>query len=488
MKRVRHIIADLDVIRFMGDPEVLISGVTSDSRRVEQGSLFAAIKGTVADGHDFIRMAFEKGAAAVILERIPEGLDSLGTYILVRDAATAYGACCSAYHGHPSRQLKLVGITGTNGKTTTATLCYKLFRQLGYASGLISTIENKVNDTIIPSTHTTPGPDQLHLLLRQMVDAGCSHAFMEVSSHAVHQKRIAGLQFNGAVFTNITHDHLDYHKTFDNYIAAKKLFFDNLSADAFALVNRDDKHAGVMVQNTKATIHDYALKVPAEFKGKVLDNGLEGLHLNLNGTEIHSRLNGLFNASNLLAVYGVAILLGEDKEEVSMAISSVGEVRGRFDVVKLPGKKVTGIVDYAHTPDAVEKVLASIREMLPPGKRIITVIGCGGDRDRAKRPVMARSAASLSDQLVLTSDNPRTEDPNEIIREMESGLDESQQKDTITIPDRRSAIRTAVKLAGEGDVVLVAGKGHETYQEVQGVRHHFNDREELLETLTHNNI
>ncbi len=483
MKKLHHILKEVELIRFMGDADLLIQGITSDSRAVEPGFLFVAVKGTQYDGHHFINNAIKAGAVAILLEYIPAGLDSLLTYAEVKNAAGALGHISAAFYDHPSRHLKLVGITGTNGKTTTATLSYELFRKLGFSVGLISTIENKIDGKIIPSTHTTPDPVQLNKLLAEMVDAGCDYAFMEVSSHAAHQQRIAGLDFTVAVFTNITHDHLDYHKTFDQYIAAKKTFFDGLGSDAFALINNDDKHSSVMVQNTLAGVHTYGVKSDADFTTRILNNSIDGLQLRIDGNELHTPLRGAFNAWNITAVYGTAILLGQDKWSVLTAISGLGKVPGRLEVVQLSQGGVTGVVDYAHTPDAVEQVLVTLRDMLATGKHIVTVIGCGGNRDKAKRPVMAKTAARYSDKVVLTSDNPRDEEPELIIREMEAGLTTEQRSKTLSIVNRKEAIRAAIHMATPGDVVLVAGKGHELYQEIKGVKYPFNDKEIITETL-----
>ncbi|KRP08675.1 MAG: UDP-N-acetylmuramoylalanyl-D-glutamate--2,6-diaminopimelate ligase [Sphingobacteriales bacterium BACL12 MAG-120813-bin55] len=483
MKKLHHILKEVELVRFMGDAEILIKGITADSRAVEPGFLFVAVRGTQHDGHHFIDMAIQAGAAAVVLEYVPSGLDSLATYVEVKNAAQALGLLSSAFYDHPSRRLQLVGITGTNGKTTTATLSYELFRALGYGVGLISTIENKIDGTVIPSTHTTPDPVQLNQLLASMVTAGCTYAFMEVSSHAAHQQRIAGLHFTVAVFTNITHDHLDYHKTFDKYIAAKKMFFDGLSADAHALINNDDVHSSVMVQNTNAEVHTYGVKSDGDFTTRIINNSIDGLQLRIDGNELHTPMRGAFNAWNLTAVYGTAILLRQDKDAVLTAISGLGKVPGRLEVVQLSPGGITGVVDYAHTPDAVEQVLTTLRDMLVPGKHIVTVIGCGGNRDKAKRPVMAKTAAKYSDKVVLTSDNPRDEEPEMIIREMEEGLSAEMKHKTLSIVNRKEAIRTAIHMAAKGDVVLVAGKGHELYQEIKGVKYPFNDKEIITETL-----
>lgn len=479
MKQLHGIIGQIGINEVIGNKEVPVSSVTLDSRKAVKGSLFAAIRGTVADGHRFIDKAIEKGASAILCEELPAQLAAGVTYIKVADSAEAFGWIATNFHGRPSEKLKLVGITGTNGKTTTTTLLYDLFTALGYKVGLISTIENKVFDKNIPATHTTPDAESINLLIQQMVEAGCDFAFMEVSSHAVSQKRITGLHFAGGVFTNITHEHLDYHKTFKAYIEAKKTFFDNLPKSAFALVNADDKNGEVMLQNTKAEPLRFALRKAAGFKAKILENSLTGLHLDLDGEDFFARLIGEFNAYNLLAAYSVAILLGQGKQEVLRALSNLRAAQGRFDYVFSKERNVTGIVDYAHTPDALEKVLSTIHQLRKGGGKIITVCGCGGDRDRTKRPLMAKVACNYSDQVILTSDNPRTEDPGTIIEEMEKGVPPYSTKKVLSIENRKQAIKTAVKLAQSGDVILVAGKGHEKYQEIKGVKHPFDDKEIL---------
>ena len=473
----------IDVRKVHGPLDVSIDNITLDSRKVGPGSLFAAIRGTTSDGHAFIGKATESGAAAILCESLPLELKPGVTYVEVPDSAEAFGWLASNFFDHPSSQLRLVGVTGTNGKTTTATLLYELFLSLGYKVGLISTIENKVNKRSIPSTHTTPDAGAINLLIRQMVEAGCDYAFMEVSSHAVVQRRIAGLNFAGGVFTNITHEHLDYHKTFQAYIEAKKMFFDKLPASAFALVNGDDKRGTVMLQNTAARTFTFALHKPADFKAKILENSLSGLHLELDGAEFHARLIGEFNAYNLLGVYAAATLLGQDKAEVLQALSALKAAEGRFEYTVARQRDVTAIVDYAHTPDALEKVLSTIHRLRKGGGRILTVVGCGGDRDRTKRPLMAKVACDYSDQVILTSDNPRTEDPEAIIREMEAGVPPYALQKRLSIVNRREAIRAACQMAQPGDVILVAGTGHEKYQEIQGVKHPFDDLEILRETL-----
>ena len=461
-----------------------INSLVLDSRQAGPGSLFAAISGTQTDGHKFIDKAIENGATVVLCEHLPKEMKNAEgvTFILVEDSARAFGLAASAFYDFPSEKLRLVGITGTNGKTTTATLLHQLFTGLGYKAGLISTVENRVAQRVIPATHTTPDAASINLLIHQMVEAGCDYVFMEVSSHAVVQQRIAGLTFAGGVFTNITHEHLDYHKTFKAYIAAKKKFFDDLPETAFALVNIDDKHGQVMVQNTRATVKTLALRRPADFKARILDNSLEGLHLDLDGVELHARLIGAFNAYNLLTAYAVAMLLGQQKEEVLPVLSNLKGAEGRFETVKNPETGVLGIVDYAHTPDALEKVLSTIHQLNRGKSKVITVVGAGGDRDRSKRPLMAKVAANYSDTVILTSDNPRSEEPEAIIEEMKAGLP-PVAKTVLSIVNRREAIKTAAALAGKGDIILVAGKGHEKYQEIKGVKTPFDDVRELTEAL-----
>ncbi len=443
---------------------------------------FFAIKGTLRDGHDFIETAVAKGVSVVFCEKLPQNAPDNVTFVQVPSVAEAMGLVAAEFYGNPSRKLKLVGVTGTNGKTTCVTLLHKLYRDLGYNAGLLSTVQNQINETVIPASHTTPDAITLQGLLAQMVKAGCTHAFMEVSSHALVQHRVTGVQFTGAVFTNITHDHLDYHGTFDEYIRAKKLFFDNLSRKAFALVNADDKRSMVMLQNTKAAKYTYALRKEADFKARLLDNSIQGLQLELEGQEVWFRLIGTFNAYNLLAVYGAATLLGEDPKEVLASLSNLTSAAGRFDYVVSPGQ-ITGIVDYAHTPDALENVLQTIQQIRKPEQKVITIVGCGGNRDAAKRPVMADIAAKMSDRVILTSDNPRDEDPQEILNQMQAGVKSTDLKKAISVVDRREAIKTAVLLAEADDIILVAGKGHETYQEVKGVRSPFDDKQVLQESF-----
>lgn len=482
--RLDQLIKAIAPLNEVGAATIDITDICFDSRKVSPGSLFVAVRGTQVDGHSFLAQAQQKGARAIVFEDWPAEAPTDGVVpIQVADSAAALGLLADQFYGQPSRALRLIGVTGTNGKTTTVTLMYELFSALGYKCGLLSTVHNRIGKRALEATHTTPDAVQAHALLAEMVEAGCDYAFMEVSSHAVHQKRISGLEFAVAVFTNITHDHLDYHGTFANYLAAKKAFFDGLSPAAYALVNADDRRANVMVQNTRAQIRRFSLQRMADFKGKVLDNSLHGLHLEIDGTEVYTRLIGAFNASNLLAAYGVARLLGQEPMEVLQGLSALKAAEGRFDAVQSPHKGITGIVDYAHTPDALEKVLETLQQVRSGEEQILTVVGCGGDRDREKRPKMAAAAVRLSDQVILTSDNPRTEEPLSIIRDMEAGIPAEKRNQVLAIADRREAIRTACRLAKKGDVVLVAGKGHEKYQEINGVKHPFDDKEVLNEEL-----
>ena len=458
-----------------------VSELVFDSRKAKQGTVFLALKGVNADGHQFIEKAVGQGAEIIVCENISEVIDGV-IYILVKNSHYALGLMACNFYDNPSKQLKLVGITGTNGKTTVATLLYKLFRAINQHVGLISTVENRIDNRVLESTHTTPDAISLNKLLAEMRDSGCDYVFMEVSSHAADQDRIAGLDFDGAVFTNITHDHLDYHGTFQNYIYAKKKFFDQLPAHAFALVNGDDKRAMVMLQNTAAKKYSFSLKSMSDFKGKILENTMDGLLLEIDGSELHSRLVGDFNAYNLLSVYGAALLLGEEKEELLKLISNLSAAEGRFDYVRNESTDITGIVDYAHTPDALEKVLLTLQKLRGNG-RVITVVGCGGDRDKTKRPLMAKIACNYSEMTLFTSDNPRTEPPESILEDKESGIPANAKSKVLIIPDRRQAIKAACRLAQKGDIVLVAGKGHEKYQEIKGVKNPFDDKEELLEAL-----
>jgi len=460
---------------------VEVSDVQIDSRKVKKGAAFIAVKGAAADGHQFIDKAIESGALVVIFEEMPAVQKEDIVYVQVENSAAAASFMAMNFYGRPAEKLKLVGVTGTNGKTTIATLLYKLFTRLGYTCGLISTVENMIGDKVAPATHTTPDAISLNQLLRQMVEAGCSHVFMETSSHAVHQHRVTGLQYAGGIFSNITHDHLDYHKTFDEYIRVKKAFFDSLSSSAFAISNADDKRGTVMLQNTNAKKYYYSMKTVADFKGKILDNSLSGLLMTVNEVEVHFRLIGEFNAYNLLAVYGAAICLGEDKQEVLTAMSLLTGAEGRFDYIVSPKEKIIAIVDYAHTPDALLNVLATIKKLKRGFEQVITVVGCGGDRDRTKRPVMAEAACEHSDKAIFTSDNPRTEEPGQIIKDMEDGLAAAYKRKYISIVDRKEAIKTAISLAKPEDIILIAGKGHEKYQEIKGVRNHFDDKEVVKE-------
>lgn len=475
MAELKDILYRVSLTSSYGNMAVEVNSLCFDSRKANPGTAFVAVRGTSSDGHDYIEKAIELGARVVVCEKLPDSVNEVVTYVTVRNSAQALGIMSSNFFGTPSEKLKLVGITGTNGKTTTVTLLYQLFSALGYNVGMLSTVENRIIDDVVPSTHTTPDPIQLNELLKKMVDRGCAYAFMEVSSHAVEQERIAGLKFTGALFSNITHDHLDYHKTFENYIKAKKKYFDELSSDAFALVNADDKRGMVMLQNTKATKYSFGLKKMVDFKGKIITNSIEGLELEIGGKNVWFKMIGDFNAYNLLAAYGAAVLLGEESDEVLTKLSSLNGAPGRFELV-MPGSKVTAIVDYAHTPDALKNVLETIAHFRTGNEQVITVVGCGGNRDKTKRPLMASIACKLSDKVVLTSDNPRDEDPQEIIREMQTGILPTEVKKTIVLADREEAIKTACMLAKERDIILIAGKGHETYQEIKGVKHPFDDR------------
>ena len=461
---------------------VELAGITADSREVAPGWLFVAVPGVTVDGHRFITKAVEAGAAAVVCEHMPEQTVPEVTYVTVASCAEALGKLASQWYGNPSRELCLVGVTGTNGKTTTATLIYEMARRLGYKAGLISTVCNYIDTEAVPTDHTTPDPITINALLRRMVDAGCRYAAMEVSSHAAHQHRIAGLTFAGGIFTNLTRDHLDYHKTFDAYLAAKKMFFDALPSGAFALTNADDRNGAVMLQNTAARKYTYSLRSEADFRGKIVEERLDGTLLGLNGTEVETMFTGRFNAYNLTAVYGACLLLGWERDRVLCGMSALVPVAGRFQAFHSP-KGVTAIVDYAHTPDALVNVLDTIREAIGPDGVIITVVGAGGNRDAGKRPIMARESARRSQRLILTSDNPRFEEPEAILADMEAGLNEADRAKTLHITDRREAIRTAVALAAPGNVILIAGKGHEDYQEIRGVKHHFDDREIVMEAF-----
>jgi UDP-N-acetylmuramoyl-L-alanyl-D-glutamate--2,6-diaminopimelate ligase len=489
--KLKEILVNCNLLELVGNKDLDIEHISFDSREVVPGTLFFAIRGTQSDGHQYIDKAVEQGATAIVCEQLPKTLKEDVSYIRVDNSAYVLGIGAANFYGNPSHELKLTGVTGTNGKTTIATLLYRLFTDAGYACGLLSTIENIVDHEVIPATHTTPDPIALNALLRKMVDHHCEYAFMEVSSHAVDQHRIAGLQFAGGIFTNLTHDHLDYHKTMANYRNAKKKFFDDLPANAFALTNLDDRNGSVMLQNTPARKRSYALKHDADYKGLVLESHFDGMLMKVNDTELHTRLVGGFNASNLLAIYGAAIELGFDRDELLVELSKMQGANGRFDMVH-SDCGVVGIVDYAHTPDALENVLKTINEVVKTenrkrksedGPNVITVVGCGGNRDTSKRPEMAAIAVQLSNRVILTSDNPRNEDPDEIIRQMKEGVPAEAHNKVLSITDRREAIRTAVALARKGDIILLAGKGHEDYQIIQGVKRHFDDKEELSNAL-----
>ena len=478
--RLEDILKNINVIETIGDIAREISGIHIDSRKIEPGHLFVAVKGTQTDGHAYIAKAIELGASAIVCEKIPENIENNVTYIKVADTEDCVGKLATAFYGDPTSKLELIGVTGTNGKTTIATLLYNMFRKFGYKVGLISTVCNYIDDEAIPTEHTTPDPITLNKLLGRMADEGCKYAFMEVSSHSVAQKRIGGLKFAGGIFTNLTRDHLDYHQTVDNYLKAKKAFFDNLPKSAFALTNLDDKNGMVMVQNTKAKVCSYSLRSICDFKGKVLEDGFEGMLLDINHVEVNVQFIGRFNASNLLAVYGTACLLGKKPEDVLLALSMLKPVSGRFDALRST-RGYSAIVDYAHTPDALVNVLSTIQEVLNGRGQVITVVGAGGNRDKGKRPIMAQEAAKLSDKVIITSDNPRFEEPQDIINDMLAGLSKDEMRKVISIIDRKEAIKTACMLAQPGDAILVAGKGHENYQDIKGVKHHFDDKEVIRE-------
>lgn len=479
---LEELIKGLKTVSVCGQTDIEITGVNIDSRRIKEGHLFIAQRGTQVDGHKFIPKAIELGAKAVLCEVLPDEKAEGVTYVQVESTEDVAGKVATIFYGDPSRKLKLVGVTGTNGKTTIATLLYNMFRKLGYKCGLLSTVCNYIEDEAVPADHTTPDPIELNYLLSRMVDAGCQYAFMECSSHAIAQKRIGGLDFAGGLFTNLTRDHLDYHKTFDNYRNAKKAFFDQLPKTAFAITNADDKNGMVMVQNTKATVKTYSTRTMADFKAKILECHFGGMYLEIDGREVGVQFIGKFNVSNLLAVYGAAVMLGEKPENVLLVMSTLKSVSGRLDPIQSP-EGYTAIVDYAHTPDALENVLNAIHEVLEGKGHVITVCGAGGNRDKGKRPLMAQEAVKQSDKVIITSDNPRFEEPQDIINDMLAGLDDQQMKKVVSIVDRREAIRTACMLAQKGDVILVAGKGHEDYQEIKGVKHHFDDKEVLREAM-----
>ena len=483
MKSLADLLTNVNPLQIKGPTDISIGGITNDSRVAKAGFMFFAVKGTRVDGHNFINQVIENGAIAIVCETIPEDRNEKATYIKVENSSYSSAVIASNWFDNPSTKLKLVGITGTNGKTTTVTLLFNLFSKLGYHTGLLSTILNRIDDEIIASTHTTPDAISLNSLLNLMVEKGCSYCFMEVSSHAVVQNRVAGLTFAGGIFSNLTHDHLDFHETFENYLKAKKRFFDELPSSAFALTNVDDRNGLVMLQNTKAAKHTYSLQKMADFKGRILEAPLDGLHLDFDGNEIWCRLVGRFNAYNLLAVYAASVLLKQDSLEVLTILSNLENVEGRFDYIKSPQGNI-GIVDYAHTPDALQNVLETINQLRTGNELLITVVGCGGDRDKTKRPVMARIAARFSDRVILTSDNPRSEVPEQIIAEMLAGVEKGLTRNVQTITDRREAIKIACAISRSNDVILIAGKGHEKYQEIKGVKHHFDDKEILKEYLS----
>ncbi len=481
---LHDILYKVNIRSITGSTAVEVNALCIDSRQAVAGSCFIAIRGSHTDGHDFIGNATALGAVAIICEALPSPLPEGITFVVADNSSFAAGIASHNFYGEPSLQLKLVGVTGTNGKTTIATLLWKLFTAMGYHCGLVSTVQNQIGDTVLPATHTTPDAVSINALLAKMAAAGCTHVFMECSSHAIHQHRIAGLKFTGALFSNITHDHLDYHHTFDEYIRVKKSWFDDLPATAFAISNADDKRGAVMLQNTAAKKYYYSLRTLADFKGKILDNSLTGLHLSINEVEVYFRLIGEFNASNLLAVYGAAVCLGEDRFRVLETLSRLDGAEGRFEYIVSNVQRVMGIVDYAHTPDALLNVLATIRKLRQGHEQVITVVGCGGNRDKTKRPVMAEVACEYSDRVIFTSDNPRDEDPAAILKDMEAGVTAVTKRKCLSIADRREAIKTAVAFAQKEDIVLVAGKGHEKYQEIGGVRNVFDDKAVLAEMFT----
>lgn len=477
--QLNELLKDIRPIAVVGNPELDVTDVHIDSRQVNAGSLFIAMRGTQADGHAYIAAALAKGAVAVVCEDLPEMPDEKVTYVQVKDSEDAAGKVATAFYGHPTDKLELVGVTGTNGKTTIATLLYHTFRYLGYKTGLLSTVCNYIDGEAVPTEHTTPDPITLNRLLGRMADEGCKYVFMEVSSHAVAQKRIGGLKFAGGIFTNLTRDHLDYHGTVENYLKAKKKFFDDLPKTAFSLTNLDDKNGLVMTQNTRSKVYTYSLRSLCDFKGRLIESHFDGMLLDFNKHELAVQFIGRFNASNLLAVFGAAVLLGKSEEEVLVALSTLHPVAGRFEALRSP-QGYTAIIDYAHTPDALVNVLTAIHDVLEGKGEVITVVGAGGNRDKGKRPIMAKEAAKGSNRVIITSDNPRFEEPQDIINDMMAGLDADDRKKTLCIADRREAIRTACMMAKSGDVILIAGKGHENYQEIKGVKHHFDDKEETI--------
>ena len=480
MKTIQELISNIPQANILGDANLVIKKLCFDSRHIGGSTLFFAIKGTSVDGHSYIQDVIEKGAIAIVCEVLPSELNSKVTYISVDNSTAAMGIMAAAFYNYPSQKTKLTAVTGTNGKTTVATLLHNLFRSFGHNVGLLSTVQNQINETVIPSTHTTPDSIKINELLSEMLEQGCEYCFMEASSHAIDQNRIKGLHFAGIIFTNITHDHLDYHLTFDNYIKAKKKLFDEVNEDAYALTNKDDKNGMVMMQNTKASRYTYSLKSMADFKAKIVESDFNGMLLNINEQEAWFRLVGNFNAYNLAAVYGAAFLLGKERDEIITHLSNISAVKGRFEYYR-SNNGVIGIVDYAHTPDALKNVLSTINELRTRNEELITVVGCGGNRDAAKRPVMADVACELSTKVVFTSDNPRNEEPEAILDDMQKGVKPLHFKKTLRISDRKEAIKTAVSIAKKGDIILIAGKGHENYQEVKGVKHHFDDKEVLLE-------
>ncbi len=480
---LRDVLYKVAIRSVLGSTGVEVNDIQIDSRKVKAGNLFIAMKGAGTDGHQFIEKAIQNGAVAIVCEVMPSITIESTVYVQVENSAVAAGWMANNFFGQPSEKMKVIGVTGTNGKTTIATLLYKLFAVLGYKCGLLSTVENHIGDKIVPATHTTPDAISLNQLLKQMADEECTHVFMEVSSHAIHQHRVTGLKFAGGVFSNITHDHLDYHKTFDEYIRVKKSFFDALPSSAFAISNADDKRGAVMLQNTHAGKYLYSLKTLADFKGKIIENSLSGLVMTINEQEVHFRMIGEFNAYNLLAAYGAGVCMGEDKHEVLRCLSVLTGAEGRFDYMISSKDKVIAIVDYAHTPDALLNVLATIKKLKKGFEQVITVVGCGGDRDKTKRPVMAEAACEHSDKVIFTSDNPRTEDPVQIIKDMEEGLPAAAKRKYISIVDRREAIKTAISLAKPEDIILIAGKGHEKYQEIKGVKNHFDDKQVVREVF-----
>ncbi|WP_298073517.1 UDP-N-acetylmuramoyl-L-alanyl-D-glutamate--2,6-diaminopimelate ligase [uncultured Bacteroides sp.] len=481
--KLNELLKVIQPVEVAGSTDIEITGVNIDSRLVRAGHLFMAMRGTQTDGHSYIPSAINKGAVAILCEEMPEQTTPGVTYIRVKDSEDAVGKLATSFYGDPTSKMELVGVTGTNGKTTIATLLYNVFRYFGYKVGLISTVCNYIDDQPVLTDHTTPDPITLNCLLGQMADAGCKYAFMEVSSHSIDQKRINGLRFAGGIFTNLTRDHLDYHKTVENYLKAKKKFFDDMPKNAFSLTNLDDKNGLVMTQNTRSHVYTYSLRSLSDFKGRVLESHFEGMLLDFNNHEVAVQFIGRFNASNLLAVFGAAVLLGKKEEDVLVALSTLHPVAGRFDAVRSPDKGFTAIVDYAHTPDALVNVLNAIHGVMERKGKVITVVGAGGNRDKGKRPIMAKEAVRLSDRVIITSDNPRFEEPQDIINDMLAGLDKEDMQKTLSIVDRREAIKTACMLAQSGDVVLVAGKGHENYQEIKGVKHHFDDKEELQKIM-----